>query len=72
MSSEVTVLQLYPGINAETLRASLLGGAKAVVMQTYGAGNFPLEEHLLDVIRDAVEAEVVSDAELTGYCNPER
>lgn len=60
MSSEVTVLQLYPGINVETLRASLLSGAKAVVMQTYGAGNFPLEERLLEVIKEAVEAGVVS------------
>lgn len=60
MSDEVVVVKLFPGIRPETLRAMILdSGARGVVLETYGAGNAPTSEWFVNIVKEAVEREVV-------------
>ena len=60
MSDEVVVVKLFPGIRPETLRATILdSGARGVVLETYGAGNAPTSEWFVNIVKEAVEREVV-------------
>ncbi len=60
MSDEVVVVKLFPGIRPETLRATILdSGARGVVLETYGAGNAPTSEWFVNIVKEAIEREVV-------------
>ena len=60
MSNDVVVIKLFPSIRPATLRAMLLEcGARGVVLETYGAGNAPTSEWLVDLVKEAVERGVV-------------
>ena len=60
MSDEVVVVKLFPGIRPETLRAMILdSGARGVVLETYGAGNAPTSEWFVNIVKEAIEREVV-------------
>ena len=58
--TNVVVLTLFPGIQ-QRLIASVFHtpGLKAIVMKTFGSGNAPQKQWLIDLIRAAVEAGVV-------------
>ena len=58
--TNVVVLTLFPGIQ-QRLIASVFHtpGLKAIVMKTFGSGNAPQKQWLIDLIREAVEAGVV-------------
>lgn len=60
INPNVVVLKLFPGINANTVRAILnIEGLRAVVLETYGTGNAPLSQWFLDLIADAVKRDIV-------------
>ena len=60
MSDEVVVIKLIPGIRPATLRAMLLdSGARAVVLETYGAGNAPTSQWFVDLIKEAIGRGIV-------------
>jgi L-asparaginase/Glu-tRNA(Gln) amidotransferase subunit D len=61
MSAEVMILHIWPGMTALQLKSLLSNpDVKGVVMQTFGAGNFPLIPEMLDVLREAIKAGLVS------------
>lgn len=51
--AHVLALRLFPGIGAETLRNVLREPVEGMVLETYGAGNGPQDEELLQVLADA-------------------
>ncbi|XP_016938335.4 L-asparaginase 1 [Drosophila suzukii] len=60
LNKNVALLRIYPGISVDVVRAFLKDPIKGVVLQTYGAGNFPVNrEDLLDELREAVHRCVI-------------
>ncbi len=56
----VVAVRTFPGITAEVLGAMLAPPTAGVVLETYGAGNFPsTDPALLDVLRRAIDRGVV-------------
>ena len=56
MSNQVGVLKLFPGLSKSFLKAVLQApDLKALVLETYGAGNAPLEEWFLNEIDSAIK-----------------
>lgn len=54
LSTDVTVLFLYPGISEHAVNAVLsTPGLKGVVMKTYGAGNAPTEDWFIRALSEA-------------------
>ncbi|MGW9685217.1 asparaginase [Flagellimonas sp. 2504JD1-5] len=55
MDDNIAVLKLFPGLNESVLK-SILGipGLKALVLETYGAGNAPMDEWFLQELKNAV------------------
>ncbi len=55
MDNNVAILKLFPGLNRTVLQSILkIPGLKALVLETYGAGNAPTEEWLLSDLKDAI------------------
>lgn len=55
MDSNVAIIRLFPSIMPQTLKAMLgITNLKAVVLETYGAGNAPTESWFLDIIKEAI------------------
>lgn len=55
----VGAIRLFPGITATTLAAFLQSPMQGVVLETFGAGNAPERQDLLNVLRDACNRGVV-------------
>lgn len=56
----VVVLTLFPGIQESTVRAQLsIPGLKGVVLKTFGSGNAPRQEWLLNLLKDATDRGIV-------------
>ena len=56
LDDHVAILKLFPGFNRELLRGVLgIPGLKALVLETYGAGNAPTDAWVLDDLREAIE-----------------
>ncbi|WP_435625863.1 asparaginase [Flagellimonas sp.] len=56
MDNNVAILKLFPGINSSVLDAILqTKGLKALVLETYGAGNAPMEEWFLGALKTAID-----------------
>ena len=56
----VAVLKLFPGIQPQTVKAVLhIKGLKAVVLETFGAGNAPTAQWLYRELKKAVENGVI-------------
>ncbi len=56
LNTNVAVLKLYPGITPDAIR-SVIGtkGCKAVIVETYGAGNAPTGKEFVKLLQDAVK-----------------
>ncbi|AWX45058.1 Asparaginase [Flagellimonas maritima] len=55
MDNNVAVLKLFPGINPSVLKSILnIPGLKALIFETYGAGNAPTDEWFLKALKEAV------------------
>ncbi|XP_016975673.1 L-asparaginase 1 [Drosophila rhopaloa] len=60
LEKNVALLRIYPGISVSVVQAFLKDPIKGVVLQTFGAGNFPVNrEELLDELREAVHRGVI-------------
>ena len=56
MDDRVAILKLFPGINKEVVHAVLnIPGLKALILETYGAGNAPMDEWFLNELKLAVK-----------------
>ena len=56
MDNNVALLKLFPGINKEVLTSVLnSSNLKALVLETYGAGNAPMDEWFLDSLENAIK-----------------
>ncbi|MGX1928696.1 asparaginase [Flagellimonas sp. 2504JD4-2] len=57
MDDNITVLKLFPGLNESVLK-SILGipGLKALILETYGAGNAPMDPWFLNELKKATSA----------------
>ncbi|SFU58044.1 L-asparaginase [Pustulibacterium marinum] len=53
-NSDIAILKLFPGISEKLLRAILIdSGVKAVVLETFGAGNTTTELWFIELLREA-------------------
>jgi lysophospholipase len=59
MCCDVGILRVFPGITATTIRAFLQPPTRGVVLQTYGAGNVPAEQPVLQALKEACDRGVV-------------
>lgn len=56
LDSNIAILKLFPGISKETVHAILnINSSKAIILETYGAGNAPTEKWFLDAIKEAIK-----------------
>ncbi|MEX0314103.1 MAG: asparaginase [Allomuricauda sp.] len=56
LDDNVMVLKLFPGLNHEVLKSVLnVVGLKALILETYGAGNAPMDAWFLEEIEKAVK-----------------
>lgn len=81
LDTRVSILKIHPGITPSVVRDVLLGSdTRAVIIETYGAGNAPSKEWFLDLVRQASQegkilvnvtqclaGEVNMDLYATGY-----
>ncbi len=56
LDSNVVILKLFPGFNSSLLSSFInIPNLKAVILETYGAGNAPTEDWLIENLKIAVE-----------------
>lgn len=59
MDQNVAILKLFPGIGPLVLQSVVrIPGLKALVLETYGAGNAPTEPWVIDILREAKEKNI--------------
>lgn len=54
--NSIAVLKLYPAIGKEAVDAIVRSNVKAIVLETFGAGNATTDEWFLDCLREAVKS----------------
>lgn len=54
LDTSIAVLKLYPGINQKMVDAVLQSDCKAIIMETYGAGNTSTEDWFLNALKQAI------------------
>lgn len=60
LADGIGIVKLFPGLSESILRAMLSApGLRAVVLETYGAGNAPTRESFLSVIGEAIDRGIV-------------
>lgn len=56
MDTRIALLKLFPGLGREVLHATLnIPDLKALILETYGAGNAPLDPWFLEELKMAIE-----------------
>ncbi|BDX05979.1 asparaginase [Planctobacterium marinum] len=55
----VGVITLYPGISDKVIRNTLMQPVKALILLSYGVGNAPQSEGILNELRNACEQEIM-------------
>ena len=54
LDTRVSILKMHPGITPQIVRTILCGkDTRAVIMETYGAGNAPSKEWFLEIVKEA-------------------
>ena len=54
LDTRVSILKIHPGITQQVAKGILCGReSRAVIMETYGAGNAPSREWFLEIVREA-------------------
>ena len=57
LDTRVSILKIHPGITPSVVRNILCGeGTRAVIIETYGAGNAPSKEWFLSIVQEASAA----------------
>jgi L-asparaginase len=60
LDTHVAIVKLFPGISAETLKASIdVPHLKGIVLETYGTGNAPGADWFLDIIEAGIKKGIV-------------
>jgi len=59
MCADVNVLRLFPGLTTSTVKSFMASPIKGVILESYGAGNAPSRQDLLDTFKEASERGVV-------------
>ncbi len=60
VGTDVAVLKIFPGIEKKVVEATLnIPGLRAVILETYGQGNAPSAQWLLDLLSGAVSRGVI-------------
>jgi L-asparaginase len=60
LDENIAILKLFPGINQNIVRNTLTTpGLKALILETFGAGNAPTVAWFLDLLKEAVENGVI-------------
>jgi len=60
LDDNIAILKLFPGINRNTIRSILqTPGLKAVILETFGAGNASTASWFLDLLKSAVDAGII-------------
>lgn len=60
INENVAILKLFPGISEQVVRAILnIPGLRAVVLETYGAGNAPSDKWLFDALKEAIDRGII-------------
>lgn len=54
MNRSVGVLKLYPGIGADVVEAVLSANCRAIIMETFGAGNTSTQPWFVKLLREAI------------------
>jgi L-asparaginase len=58
--TNIAIIKLFPGINRNVVSSVLsINGLKAVILETYGAGNAPTLPWLIDDLKKAIELGVI-------------
>lgn len=58
--TQVAVLKFFPGLNLNTVKAVLnTPGLRGLIIETYGSGNAPTANWLMDQLKEAIEKGVV-------------
>ena len=56
----IAVLKLFPGISEKVVRSILgINGLRAIVLESFGAGNAPRHEWLYDALRTAIDSGII-------------
>lgn len=56
LDSNVAILKLFPGINENVVRSIVnIPDLKALILETFGAGNAPTDEWFLNILKEGVE-----------------
>ena len=60
LNNKVAILKLFPGISQVTVQAILkIPGLKAVILETFGAGNAPTDQWFLKELNDAIRDGII-------------
>ena len=60
LSGGIELVKLFPGLGEEILQAMFAApGLRAVVLETYGAGNAPTSERFIRVVKEAVDRGII-------------
>jgi lysophospholipase len=59
MDPHVATLRLFPGISGEIIKAFCTAPIRGVVLETFGAGNAPQREDVMDALKCACDRGVV-------------
>lgn len=60
LDTRVSILKIHPGITPQVVRDIVCGEqTRAVILETYGAGNAPSKKWFLDTIREAAEMDKI-------------
>jgi len=55
LDENISILKLFPGITENVVRSALsIPGLKAVILETFGAGNAPTAAWFLDALQEAI------------------
>ena len=60
LDTRVSILKIHPGITPQVVRNILLGPeTRAVIIETYGAGNAPSASWFMDMVREAAASKIL-------------
>lgn len=60
LSGGIEIVKLFPGLGAEILEAMFAApGLRAVVLETYGAGNAPTSERFIRILRETIDRGII-------------
>jgi len=60
LNTNLAILKLFPGVNRSAVEAAFnIPGLRAVILETFGAGNAPEEEWFINCVRDAQRNEII-------------